>query len=373
MIMAMATSEIVTMQDGSSIVVLDEALLRLEGITKLFAGRSALSDVSFSVTGNEYISLLGPSGSGKTTLLRAIAGFETPDSGRIFFEGADVTRKPAHRRGIGFVFQNFALFPHLSVFDNVAFGLRNRAEPFPEDVVLSRVKETIDLVGLKGLERRGVHQISGGQKQRVALARTLVTKPKLVLLDEPLGALDANLRQRMRTELRRIREALDIPFLHVTGSETEALSMGDRLIVLDAGRIGQYGKPDEVYASPATANVARFLNRYNVFAGTIENDGFTTKYGRFDYGTRTPASERAYAIRYDRLSVTPSGGAAPAKLAASYVASEYLGSAMVHFFETADGKVVEVEHHLSFGPPEAFEPGRSYDLSWNPQDGIAFG
>lgn len=353
--------------------MLNEAVLRLEGIAKRFGGRSALSDISFSVTENEYVSLLGPSGSGKTTLLRAIAGFETPDTGRIFFGRADVTRQPPHQRGIGFVFQNFALFPHLSVFDNVAFGLRNGAQPASESILQARVKETIDLVGLKGLERRGVHQISGGQKQRVALARTLVTKPKLVLLDEPLGALDANLRQRMRTELRRIREALDIPFLHVTGSETEALSMGDRLIVLDAGRIGQYGRPGEVYTKPATANVARFLNRYNVFDGTIEDDGFATKYGRFVYGTRTPAQETAYVIRYDRVSVKSPVASAAAKLAANYVASEYLGSAVVHFFETHDGKIVEVEHHLSFGPPETFEPGRRYDLSWNPQDGIAFG
>lgn len=354
-------------------VVSNETVLRLEGLTKRFGGRAALSEISFSVSGDEYVSLLGPSGSGKTTLLRAIAGFETPDVGRIFLEGDDVTRKPAHKRGIGFVFQNFALFPHLSVFDNVAFGLRNRAEPASENIVRARVGETIDLVGLKGLEQRGVHQISGGQKQRVALARTLVIKPKLVLLDEPMGALDANLRQRMRTELRRIREALDIPFLHVTGSESEALSMGDRLIVLDAGRVGQFGKPGDVYNRPASANVARFLNRYNVFDGSIEGEAFATPYGRFGFGTATLAPTGAYAIRYDRVSVGTAGAQAAARLAANYVASEYLGSALVHFFETSDGKVVEVEHHLSFGPPEIFEPGRAYDLSWNPQDGIAFG
>jgi len=353
--------------------VSDEAVLQLEGLTKRFGGRAALSEISFAVTGNEYVSLLGPSGSGKTTLLRAIAGFESPDAGRVLLDGVEVTRRPAHQRGIGFVFQNFALFPHLSVFDNVAFGLRNRADPAPEDVVLAQVRETIDLVGLKGLEQRGVHQISGGQKQRVALARTLVIKPKLVLLDEPLGALDANLRDRMRTELRRIRETLDIPFLHVTGSETEALSMGDRLIVLDAGRVGQFDKPDEVYNNPANAKVARFLNRYNLFAGTIEGDAFATRFGRFAYGTRTPSPEAAYAIRYDRVSVKATGATGSAKLAANYVASEYLGSALVHFFETNDGEVVEAEHHLSFGPPDVFEPGRRYDLSWNPQHGIAFG
>ena len=351
----------------------NDAVLRLEGLTKRFSGRPALSEISFAVRGKEYVSLLGPSGSGKTTLLRAIAGFETPDAGSIILDGVEVTRQPAHKRGIGFVFQNFALFPHLSVFDNVAFGLRNRANPAPEDVVSKNVRETIDLVGLKGLEQRGVHQISGGQKQRVALARTLVIKPKLVLLDEPLGALDANLRQRMRTELRRIREALDIPFLHVTGSETEALSMGDRLIVLDAGRVGQFGKPSDVYHQPATANVARFLNGYNVFDGRLEGEAFATKYGRFGFGAKTAAPTGAYAIRYDRVSVKTPDAVGPAMLAANYVASEYLGSAIVHFFETADGKIVEVEHHLSFGPPETFDPGRAYDLSWNSQDGIAFG
>src|SRR6185312_936890 len=165
------------------------------------------------------VAVLGPSGSGKTTLLRAIAGFEALDAGRIFLSGRDITTTPAHERGIGFVFQNFALFPHLSVLDNVAFGLRNGAKRARESEVLRRAHEAIELVGLKGLEERGIGQISGGQKQRVALARTLVIRPKLVLLDEPLGALDANLRLRMRAELRRIREQLGIPFLHVTGSE----------------------------------------------------------------------------------------------------------------------------------------------------------
>lgn len=353
----------------------NEAVLRLEGLTKLFGDRPALSDVSFSISQGEYVALLGPSGSGKTTLLRAIAGFEPSDSGRVFLSGEDITRRPAHQRATGFVFQNFALFPHLNVFDNVAFGLRNRGESMPEAEVSERVLATIGLVGLHGLERRGVNQISGGQKQRVALARTLVTRPKLVLLDEPLGALDANLRDRMRTELRRIREQLGIPFLHVTGSESEALAMGDRLIVLDRGKIGQFGRPDEIYNKPANANVARFLNRYNVFSGALEDDCFVSKYGRFGYGLKTASSEVAYAIRYDRVGVGVGvvGAAAGAKMSANYVASEYLGSALVHFFEAEDGKVVEVEHHLSFGPPDTFETGRAYELSWKSRDGIAFG
>ena len=351
----------------------ESPVLRLEGLTKRFGDRAALSNVSFSLNAGEYVSLLGPSGSGKTVLLRAIAGFETPEEGRVFIAGEDVTRQPAHLRGIGFVFQNFALFPHLTVFDNVAFGLRHGTNKHPDAEVRSRTLAVLDLVGLKGLEGRGVHQISGGQKQRVALARTLVIQPKLVLLDEPLGALDANLRLRMRGELRRIRELLGIPFLHVTGSETEALAMGDRLIVLDRGQVGQQGRPSDVYERPANPNVARFLNRYNVFDGAIKDGVFVTSYGKFPLGPRVPSAKPAYAVRYDRVVAKPPEGGTVAVIDATYVASEYLGSAIVHFFEAPDGKVVEVEHHLSNGPPDAFSSGQTYSLTWKPEDGIAFG
>jgi spermidine/putrescine transport system ATP-binding protein len=355
-------------------ILSEEPILRLEGLTKRFGHHLALGDVTFAVERGEYVALLGPSGSGKTTLLRSIAGFEIPDAGKIFLSGREITRANIYERGIGFVFQNFALFPHLSVKDNVAFGLRNGAKRLPKDEVLSRVLQTIAMVGLTGLEERGVAQISGGQKQRVALARTLVMRPKLVLLDEPLGALDANLRLRMRAELRQIREQLGIPFLHVTGSETEALAMGDRVIVLDQGRIGQFGKPDEVYNRPATPNVARFLNRYNVFDGAVDGEVFTSAYGRFAFGVRMASARPAYAVRYDRLVARQAGtvSRAPA-IRVNYVASEYLGAAIMHFFETNDGKVVEVEHHLSNGPPSTFSEGEAYDLTWTAEDGIVFG
>jgi ABC-type Fe3+/spermidine/putrescine transport system ATPase subunit len=259
------------------------------------------------------------------------------------------------------------------VKDNVAFGLRNGAERPSENEVLSRVLQVIAMVGLTGFEERGVAQISGGQKQRVALARTLVMRPKLVLLDEPLGALDANLRLRMRAELRHIREQLGIPFLHVTGSETEALAMGDRLIVLGQGRIGQFGKPDEVYNRPATPNVARFLNRYNVFDGAIDGEVFASAYGRFAFGVRMASAKSAYAVRYDRLVAKLAGSVSGPAIRVNYVASEYLGAAIMHFFETNDGKVLEVEHHLSNGPPSTFSEGVAYDLTWTAKDGIVFG
>jgi spermidine/putrescine transport system ATP-binding protein len=349
--------------------VAEVPVLRLEGLTKFFGERAALDNVSFSVNSGEYVSLLGPSGSGKTVLLRAIAGFETLQGGRVLLKGEDVSSRPPYLRAIGFVFQNFALFPHLSVFDNVAFGLRNGAQPTPEHEARTRTLDMLELVGLKGFEERAVHQISGGQKQRVALARTLVIRPELVLLDEPLGALDANLRLRMRGELRRIREQLGIPFLHVTGSETEALAMGDRLIVLDGGKMSQFGRPSDIYDRPANPNVARFLNCYNVFDGSIEGDTFRTAQGSFPLGQRVASAEPAYAVRYDRLK--PDGR--EAGLPAAYVTSEYLGSSIVHFFETPDGKVIEVEHHLSNGPPDSYSPGQTYRLAWDASDGIAFG
>lgn len=347
------------------------SIFRLDNVSKRYGDTVALANVDISVDRNEYVSLLGPSGSGKTVLLRTIAGFEAPDEGRIEVNGVDVTSLPAHERGIGFVFQNFALFPHLNVFDNIAFGLTNRKKPLARSEIRKLVPEIIELVGLEGLEMRGVGQISGGQKQRVALARTLVTAPKLILLDEPLGALDANLRGRMRNELRSIRERLGVTFLHVTGSETEALAMGDRVIVLDHGRVAQFDHPDTVYGKPASPNVARFLNRYNLFNGSIAGSSFKSVYGDLAFKRKTKSDQPAYAIRYDRVSVGGSKG--EACIGATYIASEYLGSAMIHFFEAPGGQVVEVEHHLSHGPPEVFEPRKSYLLRWKPEDAIVFG
>ena len=350
------------------------SIFRLETVTKRFGDIVALDNISLAVDQNEYVSLLGPSGSGKTVLLRTIAGFDVPDHGSIEVMGRDVTHLSAHLRGIGFVFQNFALFPHLTVSDNVAFGLRNRADPPGAQEISSRVNDVIKLVGLAGLEGRGIGQISGGQKQRVALARTLVTEPKLILLDEPLGALDANLRSRMRNELRAIRERLGVTFLHVTGSETEALAMGDRVVVLDHGRIAQFDRPDTVYGKPASPNVAMFLNRYNLFDGKITGSVFKSEFGDLAFTNRTDADRPAYAIRYDRMTVgDDASGKNASGFSASFVASEYLGSSIMYFFEAAGGKVIEVEHHLSNGAPKTYEAKKTYRLRWKPEDAIVFG
>ena len=352
----------------------ETAIFRIDGVSKSYGGVKALDGVTLEAGVNEYVSLLGPSGSGKTTLLRVIAGFDVPDVGRVFFQGRDITGLPAHERGIGFVFQNFALFPHLTVKKNVAFGLMNGVVTIPASEIDQRCQAVIDMVGLSGLGDRGVDQISGGQRQRVALARTLVMQPKLVLLDEPLGALDANLRARMRNELRAIRERMGVTFLHVTGSETEALAMGDSLVVLDRGRIIQAGTPDDVYSAPASSSVAHFLNRFNLFDGTLTAGKFTGPFGAVASPQAVRATQDVYAIRYDRMHVQPLTAAVsgPA-LKATYIASEYLGSSVMNFFETSDGKVVEVEHHLSLGAPEIYEARQDYLLAWNPEQAIVFG
>ena len=281
----------------------------------------------------------------------------------------------AHKRNIGFVFQNFALFPHLTVQQNIAFGLENRAggRPSPR-IVADRVRAMVDLVGLAGLEGRAVTAISGGQRQRVALARTLVAEPTLVLLDEPLGALDANLRSRMCGELRRIRERLGVTFLHVTGSETEALAMGDRVIVLDAGRIAQVNAPDTVYGSPADSGVARFLNCYNMFAGQTVGAGFETKGACLPVpGPVVVRGKAVYAIRHDLIAIRPAdmpASDAEVRLTADFVASEYSGPSITSFFRLPSGTVVTVEDHLSHREARTFEPGHPYALVWRAADAL---
>jgi ABC-type Fe3+/spermidine/putrescine transport system ATPase subunit len=346
-------------------------ILDIRGISKLYGGVPALDDLSLSVGDNEYLTLLGPSGSGKSVLLRAIAGFEHPEAGEILLRAESVLGRPAHLRGIGFVFQSFALFPHMSVAENVAFGLVNRAVAAVADKaeVNRRVGAMLELVGLSGLGGRRTNQISGGQRQRVALARTLVTEPAIILLDEPLGALDANLRQRMQRELRRIREQLGITFVHVTGNENEALAMGDRIAIMDRGRVLQVGRPTDVYEAPADAAVARFLNTFNIFEGRLERPGeFVAAEGPLRAPPGAAAGgPAAYAIRIDRMTVRPAASALrpdETGLDVTYVTSEYTGSTLMHFFRHGGGKVMEVEHHLSHRQPEVYQAGERYRLAW---------
>lgn len=235
----------------------------------------AVNNVNLDVQPGEFLTFLGPSGCGKTTTLRMIAGFETPTSGEIRVDGVDITHVPANERGLGFVFQNYALFPHMTIFDNVAYGLKIRGES--KETMATKVREALALVGLTKAEQRYPSQLSGGEQQRVALARVLVLRPKLLLMDEPLSNLDAKLRLHMRTEIRRIQQKLGITCLYVTHDQKEALTMSDRIMVMHGGKIEQIGTPMQLYEDPATPFVADFIGQANLIEGrleAIEADGF---------------------------------------------------------------------------------------------------
>ena len=242
-----------------------EAAVRIEGLTKSYADVVAVAGIDLEIGKGEFFSLLGPSGSGKTTTLRMIAGFELPSSGRVWLDGRDVSQLPPFERDVNTVFQDYALFPHMSVGDNVAYGLMIRKVPRPER--RERVKEALRMVRLEGYEARKPGQLSGGQRQRVALARALVNHPSVLLLDEPLGALDLKLRQEMQIELKAIQARVGITFIYVTHDQEEALAMSDRMAIFDRGRIEQVGSPAEVYERPTTAFVAGFVGTSNILSG----------------------------------------------------------------------------------------------------------
>jgi spermidine/putrescine transport system ATP-binding protein len=239
----------------------------IKGLSKSFGDFKALNNVNLEIQRGEFFSLLGPSGCGKTTLLRIIAGFETPDFGSVIIEGANVLPLPPNRRQVNTVFQNYALFPHLSVFENVAFSLR--IAKVPKMRINDTVKDYLKLVQLEGHANKRPNQLSGGQKQRVAIARALINQPRVLLLDEPLSALDAKLRQRMLIELDEIHDKIGITFIYVTHDQQEALSVSDRIAVMDQGNVLQIGSPHEIYESPATDFVARFIGETNLFDAEV--------------------------------------------------------------------------------------------------------
>ena len=242
-------------------------MVELRSVTKCFGAFAAVSEVDLVIREGEFLTLLGPSGCGKTTLLRIISGFETPTEGSIWLDGEDVTHVPPYRRNVNQVFQSYALFPHLTVEDNISFGLKMQKRPSAE--IADRVREVIELVSLRDLERRKPAQLSGGQRQRVALARAIVCRPKVLLLDEPLSALDAKLRHAMQAELKRLQKKLGITFVFVTHDQQEALAMSDRIAVVNHGRVEQIGAVSEIYHAPKTAFVANFIGQANILRGTV--------------------------------------------------------------------------------------------------------
>ena len=251
-------------------MVEDLRLIELVGVTKEFDGYEAVSNMNLYIRKKEFVTLLGPSGCGKTTTLRMIGGFETPTRGKILFGGADMTEVPPYRRRVNTVFQKYALFPHLNVFDNVAFGLT--IAKVPKADIKRRVAAMLEMVGLKGFEKRGIDALSGGQQQRVAIARALVNEPEVLLLDEPLGALDQRLRKDMQQELKKIQKAMGITFVFVTHDQEEALSMSDTVVVMSEGRIQQIGTPIDIYNEPQNAFVADFIGESNILDGVMLAD-----------------------------------------------------------------------------------------------------
>ena len=242
-------------------------IVALKNIVVDFDGEPILTGLSLDIHDKEFVTLLGPSGCGKTTTLRVIGGFVEPRSGNVFFAGRDITRLPPYKRQVNTVFQKYALFPHLNVFENVAFGLR--LQKLDEKEIRSRCLEMLELVGLKGYERRNTAALSGGQQQRVAIARALVNHPKVLLLDEPLGALDLKLRKDMQIELKRIQQSLDITFIYVTHDQEEALTMSDTVVVMNRGDIQQIGSPEDIYNEPQNAFVADFIGEANFLRGKM--------------------------------------------------------------------------------------------------------
>ncbi|WP_250517023.1 ABC transporter ATP-binding protein [Caballeronia sp. INDeC2] len=245
-------------------------MIELKQVSRRYGAVEALAPLDFSVKQGEFVTLLGPSGSGKTTLLNLIAGMVRPSSGRIFVRGADITDAPPSSRGLGMVFQNYALMPHMSVFDNIAFPLRVRK--LPKDEIRRKVKDVLDLVRLPDIAQRKPKELSGGQQQRVSLARCIVYNPALILLDEPLGALDKKLREQMQFEIRRLHAELGITMLNVTHDQDEALSMSDRIVLMNQGRVEQIATPDELYRAPRTAFAASFIGTANLIAGTVHDN-----------------------------------------------------------------------------------------------------
>lgn len=253
-------------------------LIRLSGVGMTFDGEKVLKSIDLTIMNSEFVTLLGPSGCGKTTTLRIIGGFLSPDTGRVYFDNEDITDLPPYKRNLNTVFQKYALFPHLNVFENVAFGLR--LKKLPEAEIRKRVLDMLKLVNLKGFEHRNCNLLSGGQQQRVAIARALVCRPRVLLLDEPLGALDLRLRKDMQIELKRIQRQLGITFIYVTHDQEEALAMSDRVVVMDNGIIQQVGSPEDIYNEPENAFVADFIGESNIIDGVMLRDGLVEFCGK---------------------------------------------------------------------------------------------
>jgi spermidine/putrescine transport system ATP-binding protein len=352
--------------------------VRLDRITKRFHEVVAVDDLSLDIQRGEFFSMLGPSGCGKTTTLRMIGGFEEASEGTIYLGDADVTGLPPFKRDVNTVFQNYALFPHLTVFENVAFGLRRKKVADGE--ISTRVREMLELVELPGYEKRKPTQLSGGQQQRVALARALINHPRVLLLDEPLGALDLKLRKQMQLELKRIQTEVGITFIYVTHDQEEAMTMSDRIAVMRAGHIEQLGQPEELYERPTTAFVAGFLGVSNLLEGEVAGQDGSLVTIRLKDGTllRAPAEGRAsgqvrVGVRPEKLRVDArENGAANDglnTLSGTVLDASYIGVSTQYLVQTSEGHrlTVYAQNLDTAGAAEVLADGQRVQLTWKPQ------
>lgn len=349
------------------------ASVRVDNLSKFYGDVAAVADISFEFAASEFVTLLGPSGSGKTTTLMMIAGFETPTAGEIFINDKPVASEPPRSRNLGMVFQNYALFPHMSVFDNVAFPLKMRN--LPADEIKRAVGEALEVVNLVGYDARLPRQLSGGQQQRVAFARAIVFKPPVLLMDEPLGALDKNLRQRLQLEVKRIQRDLGVTVIYVTHDQEEALVMSDRIFLMNRGIVEQSGSPEDLYNRPRTAFVAGFLGETNF----LETNVRATRDGMLDLTigetlVRAPSTEDfpsgagKLAIRPEKLWISSSAATDANCLPCTVTETIFVGDHLRLVAELPTGEKLAIKQQERFGSNHP-DPGSRMMVCWHPQDG----
>jgi len=349
------------------------AMVRLERAGKRYGDVVALHEVDLSVQEGEFVTLLGPSGSGKTTMLNLIAGMIAPTTGHIHIAGKDATNTPPNKRGLGMVFQNYALMPHMTIFENIAFPLRVRKAP--EDEIKKKVAHVLNLVHLPQVANRKPRELSGGQQQRVALARCIVYNPSIILMDEPLGALDKKLREQMQLELKRIHTELKITMLYVTHDQEEALTMSDRIVLLNDGRIEQMGPPEEMYFKPRSVFAADFLGSSNIWDGTINDDGSAT----IKSGDKVKVKPEAFAkpgtklkvmVRPENINVIRQGDDESRfenRVSGKAIDTLILGGVIKHYVQLANDTVI-IAQELTRSGRRSLTPGQDVRLAWRPDD-----
>jgi spermidine/putrescine ABC transporter ATP-binding subunit len=374
-------------EDYSGLKPIRGGTVSMDSIIKHYGSFTAVDGVSLSVGRGEFVALLGPSGSGKTTLLMMIAGFEQPDSGAVCIDGVDVSHRPPHRRDVGMVFQKYALFPHMTILDNVAFPLRMRGVPAGERRL--KALDALQIVGLEGMEKRLPAQLSGGQQQRVALARAIVYRPPVLLMDEPLGALDKKLRERMQIEIKHLQESLGVTVIYVTHDQEEALTMADRIAVMNRGRLEQVGTPAELYERPANPFVAGFIGETNLLDGELLATGqewelrladgavvrgtpaAAARHGTVAGGTVVGSRVRL-AVRPERIQLAPAtAGGIDAAVAATVADVIYAGPTLIYLLR-ADG-LPEITVRVPV-QSDAMKParGEAVSLTWDPANALVY-